>query len=305
MSDLAALNDALDAAFGPGHIVAGRVLQRSVQAIVAEAMDAEAPVIVKRFLGPDAASRTDRLREAHDSIAPHMASGPFRLAELLRVAPHHGLAVMAPAPGQRMDTVLAQADAAERRAVVDLAGGWLGAFAAPRLRRGLVNLHPFIRRRKDHQPPDLNPADRALTGEVLAGLRLAARSLAYAPIAQSGVHGDLTPYNLHLVPASDDGIDVWGFDLQPVRIRPVAQDAAQFLVVAGLRLPPDGHGPRRDGLPSADVAQMLKACPEVSDPVLRFFIGDRLLRALHDAAPHPDRAAAARTALRHWLEGAA
>jgi len=305
MSDLAALNAALDAAFGQGRIVAGRVLQHSGQAIVAEAMDADTPVIVKRFLGPDADIRADRLREAHDSIAPHMASGAFRVAELLRVAPRHGLAVMAPAPGQRMDQVLAQVDAKERQAAVDLAGGWLSAFAAPRLRRGLVNLHPFIRRRKEHQPPDLNPADRALTGEVLAGLRLAARSLAYGPIAQSGVHGDLTPFNLHLGPAQDGGVEVWGFDLQPVRIRPIAQDAAQFLVVAGLRLPPADPVPRRHGLPLADVAQMLKACPDLADPVLRFFIGDRLLRALHDAAPHPDRATAARTALRHWLEGAA
>lgn len=300
---LTILNAALDMAFGPGQVVADRVLQRSPQALVGAGLSAGQPVIVKQFLGPDAAQAAARLAEAHGAVAPHMASGPFRLAPLLHVAPDLGLAVLGQAPGQRMDAVLGRAGPAERGAVLHLAGGWLAAFAAPRLHRGRSNLHAVIRRRKEHQPPALPEPDRALTGRVLAALRDLARALAERPLALSGVHGDLTPYNLHIATAGD-GLAIWGFDLQPPRLRPVAQDAAQFLVVAGLRLPPE-PGPLRDGLPASDADQFLSACPGLDRPALRFFIADRLLRALHDAMPGSARALAARQALAHWLEDAA
>ncbi len=298
-AELARLNAALEVAFGARQVLAERVLQRSGLALVAAARDGGTPVIVKQFLGPAAATAAIRLREAHEGVAPAMATGPFRLAALLRVAPPQGLAVLEQAPGQRVDAVLAQAGVVERSAILHRAGGWLAAFAAPRLRHEAVNLHPFIRRRKEHQPPGLAAPDRALTGEVLAAMRGIARDLAATPLAQSGVHGDLTPFNLHLAP-TDSGVEIWGFDLQPPRLRPVAQDAAQFLAVAGLRTPPP-PGPLRHGLPAADLDHFLAACPAVADPDLRFFLGDRLLRALHDAGPSAPRAAAA---LHHWLEGA-
>lgn len=299
MSALGPLNAALARAFGEGQVVADRVLQRSAFAVVAAARDGGTPVIVKQFLGPEAASMATRLREAHEGIGDAMATGPFRLAALLRLAPPQGLAVLEQAPGQRMDAVLARAGPTERPAILRMAGGWLAAFTAPRLRHEVVNLHPFIRRRKEHQPPGLPADDRALTGEVLAAMRAIARDLA-TPLAQSGVHGDLTPFNLNLA-ATDQGVEIWGFDLHPPRIRPVAQDAAQFLTVAGLRTPPP-PGPLRHGLPAADLDHFLSACPAVAAPDLRFFLGDRLLRALHDGGPSAPRAA---TALRHWLEDGA
>lgn len=298
-AELARLNATLAVAFGEGQVVAGRVLQRSAVASVAAARDGGTPVIVKQFLGPEAANMATRLCEAYEGIAPAMATGPFRLAALLRVAPPQGLAVLEQAPGQRMDAVLAQAGLTERPAILRTAGGWLAAFAAPRLRHEAVNLHPFIRRRKEHQPPDLPEPDRELTGQVLAVMRGIARDLAATPLAQSGVHGDLTPFNLHLA-VTDHGVEIWGFDLQPPRLRLVAQDAAQFLTVAGLRTPPP-PGPLRHGLPAADLDAFLSPCPAAAGPELRFFLGDRLLRALHDAGPSAPRAA---TALRHWLEGA-
>lgn len=299
---LAHLNAALIAAFGAEQVVVDRVLHRSPQALVAAGVADDRPVIVKQFLGPDMATAVARLAEAHDSIAPHLAQGPFRLAPLLRLEAGLGLAVMGQAPGQRMDAVLGRAAAAERGAVMQLAGGWLAAFAAPRLERARTNLHSVIRRRKEHEPPALPEPDRALTGTILAAMRAQARALADTPLNLSGVHGDLTPYNLHIA-AAEDGLQLWGFDLQPPRLRPVAQDAAQFLVVAGLRLPP-APGPMRDGLPAADAATFLAACPAVEPAALRFFIADRLLRALHDAPEGSPRAASARAALRHWLEEA-
>lgn len=293
------LSEALSAAFGPGQVRVQEVLHRSDRAVVARGTDGGRPVIVKQFIGPDPADTIGRMQAEHAEIAPHMAAGAFRLAPVLRLDAAQGLAVLALAPGQRLDAVLARAAAPERAALLGQGGGWLAAFAAPRRFRAPMNLHRPIRRRKDAMASaNLAPADRALTGAALTRLRERARDLAGQDLAQAAIHADFTPCNLHIEAA--DPPRLWGFDLQSTRRRPVALDAATFLVFTGLRLPPTDPGPLAFGLPQADVAAFLAACPEAAGPVLDVFIGDRLLRALHEAAT-PARAAAARAALHGWL----
>lgn len=296
---LAALNADLAAAFGPGRVVAQRVLQVSERAVVAEAVSGPETVVVKQFLGADRAETIARMQAEHDAIGPHMAAGRFRLAVWQAVSAPHGLAVLHKAPGQRLDVVLARAGAVERAAILALVGGWLAAFTVPRRHLAPMNLHSVIRRRKGAAPADLSPGDSALTGAALSRLRGLARDLTGVALVQSGIHGDLTPYNLTLA-AAPDGIDVWAFDLQATRNRPVALDAAHFLVIAGLRLPLAKPGPLQGGLPQADRDALLAACPDAQGAVLDFFVGDRLLRALHEASV-PARAEAARHALQGWL----
>jgi hypothetical protein len=295
-AELAALSAALAAAFGPGQVKAQTLLQRSDRAQVARGVMGGQPVIIKQFTGPDPAATIAALQAEHAVIAPHLATGRFRLATALRLDAARGLAVLPHAPGDRLDGVLARATPTERAAVIAQAGGWLAAFTAPRRHLAPMNLHTVLRRRKDAMaasPP--HPADQPLTGTAFARLRTLARDLAGADLVQSGIHADFTPYNLHL-----SGVELWGFDLQGTRIRPVALDVASFLVLAGLRLPPTDPGPLAHGLPLADAQAFLAACPDAGGPVLDFFLGDRLLRALHEATT-PARATAARTALQGWL----
>lgn len=296
---LAALNVDLAAAFGPGRVVATRMLQVSDRAVVADAVSGDAAVVVKQFLGADRAETIVRMQAEHDAICPHLAAGRFRLAVWQAVSVPHGLAVLHKAPGQRLDAVLARAAAPERAVILGLVGGWLAAFTAPRRHMAPMNLHSVIRRRKDAAPADLGPGDSALTGAALSRLRGLARDLTGEALVQSGIHGDLTPYNLTLA-AATDGIDVWAFDLQATRTRPVALDAAHFLVIAGLRLPLASPGPLQRGLPQADRDALLAACPDAGGAVLDFLVGDRLLRALHEAS-QPARAEAARHGLQSWL----
>jgi hypothetical protein len=298
--DIAALNGDLAAAFGAGQVVAHRVLQSSPRALVAEATDGGETVVVKQFRTDDPVTTIERLRDEHAAIGPHLGDGPFRLAHWRRLDAPRGLAVLTHAPGRRMDALLPGAPAGERAVILGLAGGWLAAFARPRRYLAPFPLHPVIRRRKDAAADrPLRPRDRDLTGATLAALRALARALDGTPLEQGNIHADLTPYNLTLAVGSDGQVQVWAFDLQSSRRRPVALDAATFLVTAGLRLPPDPHaapGP----LPDADRAALLAACPEAGGAVLDFFTGDRLLRGLHEAGT-PARAAAARAALQGWL----
>lgn len=298
-ADISALNADLALAFGPGAVVAHRWLQTSDRALVADAVADGVPVVVKQFLGPDRSAVIETLRAEHDAIGPHLAKGRFRLAVWQRLSAPHGVAVLARAPGQRLDALLAQAGAPERAVILGLVGGWLSAFTAPRRHLAPMNLHAAIRRRKEAANPDLPPADRDLTGAALSRMRAMARDLAGQDLVQSGIHADFTPYNLTLT-STPGGLELWGFDLQTTRKRPVALDAASFLVIAGLRLAPVGAVPLTGGLPQPDRAALLATCPDAGGAVLEFFLGDRLLRALHDAA-RPAHTAAARTALQGWL----
>lgn len=298
--EITALNADLAAAFGARQVVAHGVLQSSPRALVAEARDGAEPVVVKQYRGPDPATAIDRLRAEHAEIGPHLAQGAFRLALWRRLDAPRGLAVLTRAPGRRMDSVLAEATPGERAVILGLVGGWLAAFARPRRHVAPFALHPVIRRRKDAAADlPMRPRDRDLTGAVLAGLRSLARRLDREPLEQSHVHADLTPYNLNLAVGALGTPEVWAFDLQSARRRPVALDAATFLVIAGLRLPPDRAAPPGP-LPESDRAALLATCPEAGGEALDFFIGDRLLRGLHEAST-PARAAAARAALQGWL----
>lgn len=297
--EIAALNADLSAAFGPGQVVARRVLQSSPRALVAEATDGTEPVVVKQFRTDDPVTTIERLRAEHAAIGPHLAQGPWRLAHWRRLDTPRGLAVLTRAPGRRMDSVLAEATAPERALILRLVGGWLSAFARPRRHLAPFPLHPVIRRRKEAAADlPLRPRDRDLTGATIAAMRGLARALDGTPLEQAHVHADLTPYNLNLAVGADGRPEVWAFDQQSARRRPLALDAATFLVTAGLRIPP---GPGAAGpLPESDRAALLATCPEAGGAVLDFYTADRLLRGLHEAST-PARAAAARAALHGWL----
>jgi hypothetical protein len=297
--EIAALNADLAAAFGAGQVVAHGVLQSSPRALVAEATDGGEPVVVKLFRTDDPVTTIERLRAEHAAIGPHLGQGAFRLAHWRRLDAPRGLAVLTRAPGRRMDAVLAGATAPERALILRLVGSWLAAFARPRRHLAPFPLHPVIRRRKEAAADlPLRPKDRDLTGAAMAALRSLARSLDGTPLEQSHIHADLTPYNLHLAVGADGRPEVWAFDLQSARRRPLALDAATFLVTAGLRIPPAPGAP--GPLPDADRAALLATCPEAGGAALDFYTGDRLLRGLHEASS-PARAAAARAALHGWL----
>lgn len=297
--EITALNADLSAAFGPGQVVAHAVLQSSPRALVAEATDGAEPVVVKQFRSDDPAISIEQLRAEHAAIGPHLGQGLFRLAHWRRLDATRGLAVLTQAPGRRMDAVLAGASGGERGVILGLVGGWLAAFARPRRHLAPFPLHPVIRRRKEAAADlPLRPRDRDLTGATIAAMRALARTLDGTPLEQSHIHADLTPYNLNLAVGADGRPEVWAFDLQSARRRPLALDAATFLVTAGLRIPP---GPGTPGpLPESDRAALLATCPEAGGAVLDFYTGDRLLRGLHEAST-PARAASARAALHGWL----
>lgn len=288
---LARLNADLALAFGAGIVRADTLLKTGPDSLVARGRDGGEAVIVKQFLATDAAALVAGI--ASDQ-AGRMAAGPLRLARWRRVA--GGLVVQDLAPGIALAE---QLDGPGRAGALELAGRWLAAFGADSRIEAPFNLHRIVRRRKEFTPPDLPAADQALTGAALAGMRALARDLDGVALAQAVVHGDLSPWNLHLAP----GPELWGFDPRPARRRPVALDAAHLLVLAGLRWP--CSGPRRDGLPTADRAALLAGCPAAGGQVLRFFIGDRLLRSLAEWRATPGRIATGRAALTHWLEAAA
>lgn len=287
---LAALNMALERAFGPGQVVADLLVKSGGDALVARGRDDLDSVIIKQFLGPDAAGLVAGM--AADQ-AGRMVKGRLRLARWLRVS--GALVVQELAPGVALAACL---DGPGRAAALEDAGRWLAAFGADAAAPAAFNLHRVIKRRKEFTPADLPGPDRELTGAALAGLRGIARDLEGVPLLQTVVHGDLSPWNLHLAP----GGVVWGYDARPARRRPVALDAAHLLVLAGLRWPL--AGPRRDGLPAADRAALLTGCPQADGAVLRFFIGDRLLRSLAEWRGAAGHVAASRAALIHWLEAA-
>lgn len=294
---LAALNADLAAAFGDRRIRASTILQESPRALVALAQDGAEPVVVKQFRGDAGPVMVERLRAEHDRIGPHMAGAPFRLATYRDLAPDRGLAVLAHAPGQRVDHALHQVPA-RRAAVLALAGGWLAAYCAPGWQDGSANLHARIRKRKE-TAGSLPPEDAALTGRAFAVMRALARGLAGQPLGLAISHADFAPHNLHLTDGPAPVL--WGFDVQQTRVLPVAVDAARFLTLIALRLGP-GDGPRRHGLPQADLSAFLGGMGRDALPGLPFFVADHLIRGLIEKRHDPAFLAAARAILIRWLE---
>lgn len=294
---LDALNADLAAAFGKGRIRATAILQESPRALVALAQDGALPVVVKQFRGERGPEMVRRLRTEHARVGPHLAAAPFRLASMRDLAPDRGLAVLTHAPGRRLDHAL-QAAPARRVEGLALAGGWLAAYCAAGPEEGTINLHLRIRKRKQ-ATGTMPPEDAALVGRAFAAMRGLARALTGLPLGLAASHGDYAPHNLHLTDGSAP--DLWGFDVQQTRVLPVAEDAARFLVLVAQRLAAL-EGPRRHGLPQADLAAFFGGMRQPEPPGLSFFIGDHLIRILGERRHSPAHLAAARGILTHWLE---
>lgn len=296
---LGALNATLAQAFGPGRVIAKMRLQDSPRALVALASDKGERVVVKWFKGERGPTIAERLRSEHDRIGPILAQGRFRLAAYRAVSAAHGLAVLTWAPGQRLDHAL-HAAPEHRAGAMALAGGWLAAYAAPACRAASFNLHARIRKRKE-SATDMSPEDAALLGEAMRAMRAIARDHAGIPLLQAATHGDFAPHNLHLVDEPPQGV-LWGFDVQQTRVLPVSADAGRFLALISLRLGPI-PGPRRNGLPVADLDAFLPAARLDDTPDLAFFIADQLIRTLIEKRGDASLLASARSLLRDWLEG--
>jgi len=296
---LAALNAALAEGFGPGRMRATAVLQDSPRALVAAGQDAGDAVVVKWFKGERGPVMIQRLQAAHDRIGPVLARPPLLLARYRDLSPDHGLAVLTRAPGLRIDHALRETP--HRRAdVLALAGRWLAACAAPGRQDGVWNLHARIRKRKESAGP-LPPDDAALLGRAMAAMRALARDLAGTPLKLAAAHGDFAPHNLHLAD-TPIGSELWGFDVQDTRVQPLAADSGRFLALISLRLGPVA-GPRRHGLPMADLDAFAGAADLAETPDLPFFVADQLIRSLIEKRHDPAHLAAARALLLEWLEG--
>lgn len=303
---LAELDAVLAAAFGAGQVRATAVLRAGLFSLVAAGQDASgAPVIIKRLFDADTGARSAHLTRLLVDQPEHLAAlagdGRFRLAQWLLMAPSAGIGVQQRAPGQRLDAMLGQGDAAARAAALELAGGWLAAFGRGRSHPTSVAWRQLLRRRREAMPPDLPLGDTMLVAEVLRRLHDMLPALQGMQVLQSVSHGDFALHNLHLAP----GPQLWAHDLQPARRRPMLADGAQLLAAAALHRP--HPGPLLDGLPAADRAALLAglAAPEQDPAVLRFLIADALLRHLAEAGPAPERLAACRAAIAGWLGGSA
>tara|TARA_R110002124_G_scaffold7625_8_gene43216 strand:+ start:412 stop:1308 length:897 start_codon:yes stop_codon:yes gene_type:complete len=266
-----------------GALPGGLVLERGLtarrgQSVFAARFDGAA-AIIKSYAGESASTRAANAAKALSAAAERMTDPAFSVPSLLWAAPEHGLVVMARQSGTPMSALFAAEPALpERNRLLGLAAEWLLAFCEGQ--DTAPHFYPMgwiDRAVKGHDLAAL-PAEAARLHGALRAQMAHVRGLAFQ---RGGLHGDFVPDNLLV-----QGETVCGIDIQGSFTLPLLREVATFLVWLTFKTP---QGALACGIGQQDEATLcaaLDAGPEAR-PILRFFIGEQLLRRRLDVGASP------------------
>lgn len=290
---LSALPELAGAEFGP-------VLRDRPDWLVLSLRLAGRPAFLKQFRQDDAAQRVRRAAAWLNEAGHALGQQQDAVAPPLLVLPRHGIIVTRAAPGQPLARLLPHRDGAARAALLARTGHWLARLAAASRTRGSFGPRFWIRGLETRLAGTRGDwIDRDLVAAHLARMQDLAATLRGASVERAALHGDLTPDNLFLDPATGC---MTGIDMQAPALIPVARDVARLLVwlesrretaparqLDGIALPDRQALIGVDGLLAPDQAA-----------ILRFQIGELLLAYYLDSARQPLRRRALVRGLRDW-----
>lgn len=280
------------------HFHVGEILRVSDDSIVAKGWDETTPVVLKLFIGPQAAATVTAMQAELAQLARHMATGRCQVNRMILAQPALGLAVLSDLPGEKMSRLLPRATPDARARMLADAGQFVLAYSAGRRKMDVLGAGFWMRKFGRFDMNSLTTPDRALLRELQAALETQAQGLKGAPLCRAAIHGDFVPANLN---ADDAG--VYGFDTQGMAVLPLSLDAARFLAWLAMEevIP---AGPQYYGVARSDAeAFLVKGLPVAAEHpgVLPFLLGHELAGRFYER--HKDSAAAphARRALNAYL----
>ena len=236
--------------------------------------------VLKVGLAEDFMQRVARHDSALRHFAPHLGTGPFRVPDPLGAWPDLGISAQALVDGIRLDRMLTPATPTERARLLTRAGAWLrraAGLSRQDERFGGGYWVKFLGNQSARIPGPHGDTARALARL----LQDRARPCEWLVLVRAPLHGDYRAHNLLW-----DGEAMTAIDFDQFEVRPLAREAASFLVHLSRREPGADH--------AADRAALLAGCAlppaEVQD-VVAFFetreIAHELVRACAGGAIPP------------------
>lgn len=257
--------------------------------------------VVKRFINPDSAAIVMRLKAELDYLCQSMADGPHQVNKCVSVLPDLGLALLSYVPGEQVGVVLNRVEREERSTILCHAGEWLACYTAGRRRASTFGPRHWIKKARGRDVGALTQADRALVGEVIAGMREQAKGLGGMPVIQAAAHGDFLPRNLHY----HEGV-IYGVDIQGESWIAVARDAVRFLIWVGMTCEPEPDRPMIYGMVAEDFEAFNASGlldPSEVHSILPFLMGEQMTAHFIDNYEHPEYAPRLRQTMRRYLDG--
>ncbi|MCT8161826.1 phosphotransferase [Pseudoruegeria sp. SHC-113] len=256
-------------------------------------------VIFKLYSGDKALETVERQVAELAYLEGFMSEGPLQALQMRHARPDAGLAVLSFVPGNRLDEVMAKADAAKRRRLVAQCGSWLKRYTSGRQRLANFGPHYWVEKRAGlaAQIPDAD--DQALAARLHDNMHRRAPLVAGADVCQAATHGDFTTLNLSFHQGT-----LYGFDIQGESWMALSQEVARFLVYLQITYPhPSGR--LRLGISEPDMKAFLKCGlldPKEETTTLPFFIASQLLGRFVQEYKRPETRANTRAAIEAFLE---
>lgn len=212
------------------------VLKADPRADVFKADLAGDAVVIKRYKGAAAADQVRDAAQELQQLAGHMAFGPNLAVQARGIWPEPGLIALSFVTGTTLTDALSGADRTARDALLRRAGNWASHYSTGRRQDAEIAPRFWIKKAAALDRAALTLAQRETWRALMAALRAAAPALRAQDLPRGAVHGDLIGANLMV-----DGERCVGVDINGTLIRPLAWEAAHFLIWHALR-PPFARG---------------------------------------------------------------
>ncbi|SLN49366.1 hypothetical protein PSA7680_02540 [Pseudoruegeria aquimaris] len=256
-------------------------------------------VIFKLFNGEKASETVERQAAELSYLQGFMAEGPYQAMRMVQAFPDAGLSVLSFMPGNRLDAVMAKADAAKRRRLVAQCGSWLKRYTSGRQRLARFGPHHWVEKRADLPARIPDADDQALAARLHDNMHRRAPLVAGADVCQAATHGDFTTLNLTFHQGT-----LYGLDIQGESWMALTQEIARFLVYLQITHPhPSGR--LRLGISEPDLKAFLKCGlldPREEATTLPFFIASQLLGRFVQEYKREDTRANTRAAIEAFLK---
>lgn len=253
--------------------------------------------VLKWYKGKSPPRQVDRAAAELEQLRPYMSQGPLQVNLPLKTWPEVGLIALSFAPGRQLNELLLDADRARRDALFGQAAQWAALYGHGRRQDGHIKPRFWIKKMSQLDCSGLEPDQEGRTQALIRKMRGLMPKVIGARWPRGQVHGDLIGTNLMV-----DGDVMTGVDVNGAPMRPLAAEAAHFLVWQALWPPVPADKDQFLDQMRADRRAFLAYHPAVEDDaILRFFTLQQLCVRQVGYAKDPVRSDALRWAIAEYL----
>jgi len=257
-------------------------------------------VVIKRFFKATADETVRKLKSELDYLEVLFSGGDCQANKCLMAWPDHGIVMLSFAPGQRLGDIIAGVTGDERRKLLNHSGRWLAGYTAPRRHEGSFSPNFWVKRiLKKNLSGITDPADLTLLRRLVHSMEAQGKKIRGCPVVHAATHSDFVGINAHY----SEGV-IYGVDIQGETWRPMAKDAARFLV--WLQIHDDGRpSARRAGISQDDWDGFLSSgviSEREQETTMPFLVGEQLYGRYVSDYARPRIRENTRTAITAYLE---